>query len=171
MNLDGPLRELQGILKKIKDEDKRYEIKNVAFVNFLMQPHGDMTRFIRKIKTVVSSNFLNDYLEEQLDIAEKVLDRLPEEGKMTNEVIKKEFRSDEETKEILKNSLDKAEMKAKSTESRNKPLQFLGKIEDLLEAIDTNIFMKLKDEEKNEILGKINQIEVLLNQIREDANV
>ncbi|WP_282192248.1 hypothetical protein [Romboutsia ilealis] len=171
MNLDGPLRELQGILKKIKDEDKRDEIKNVAFVNFLMQPHGDMTRFIRKIKTVVSSNFLNDYLEEQLDIAEKVLDRLPEEGKMTNEVIKKEFRSDEETKEILKNSLDKAEMKAKSTESRNKPLQFLGKIEDLLEAIDTNIFMKLKDEEKNEILGKINQIEVLLNQIREDANV
>lgn len=171
MNLDGPLRELQGILKKTKDEEQRDEIKNVAFVNFLMQPHGDMTRFIRKIKTIASSNFLNDYLEEQLEIAEKVLDRLPEEGKMTNEVIKKEFRSDEETKEILKNSLDKAEMKAKSAESRNQPLQFLGRIEGLLEAIDTTIFMKLKAEEKNEIIGKINQIEELLNQIREDANV
>lgn len=171
MNLDGPLRELQGILKKTKDEDKREEIKNVAFVNFLMQPHGDMTRFIRKIKTVVSSNFLDDYLEEQLDIAEKVLDNLPEEGKMTNEVIKNEFRSDEETKEALKRSLDKAETKAKSTESRNKPLQILSKIGDLLETIDTYIFMKLKEDEKNEIVCKIDQIDELLNQIREDANV
>lgn len=171
MNLDGPLRELQGILKKIKDEDKREEIKNVVFVNFLMQPHGDMTRFIRKIKTVASSSFLNDYLEEQLDIAEKVLDKLPEEGKMNNKVINDEFRSDEKTKESLKRSLDKAEIKAKSKESRNKPLQTLGKIGDLLETIDTNIFMKLKEDEKSEIVSQIEKIEELLNQIKEDTNV
>nr|WP_317333466.1 hypothetical protein [uncultured Romboutsia sp.] len=171
MNLDGPLRELQGILKKIKDEDKREETKNVVFVNFLMQPEGDMTRFIRKIKTVASSNFLNEYLEEQLDIAEKVLDRLPEEGKMTNKIINEEFRSDKDIKESLKMSLDKVETKAKATESRNKPLQTLNRIGTLLETIDTNIFMKLKEDEKSEIIGQIEKIEELLNQIRADANV
>ena len=55
MKLDGPLRELFAILKNIKDEDKRQEVKYIVFTNFLMQPQGDMTRFVRKLKGVASS--------------------------------------------------------------------------------------------------------------------
>ena len=53
MDLNGPLVELQGILKNIKDAERREEVKYAVFTNFLMQPSGDMTRFVRELKQVV----------------------------------------------------------------------------------------------------------------------
>lgn len=54
--IDGPLRELYGILKKVKDEDKKQELKYIVFTNFIMSPAGDMTRFIRNLKKVTNSS-------------------------------------------------------------------------------------------------------------------
>ncbi|MDU6114989.1 MAG: hypothetical protein E6649_11235 [Paeniclostridium sordellii] len=174
LDLNGPLVELQSILKKITDEDEKEELKNIVFVNFLMQPEGDMTRFIRKIKTIASSNYIDGYLEEQMDIAEKVLDKLeeiPQNKPINNNIINNYFRNDEKIKEDLKRSLDKAETKAKSKASRNKPIQTLDKVADFLDTIDTNIFMKYNDEEKNEIITKVEIIKNVLDKIKEDANV
>jgi len=171
MDLNGPLVELQGILKKIKNENEKEDIKNAAFVNFLMQPQGDMTRFIRKIKTVANSKYLGEYLDEQMEIAEKVIDKLPEVGKLTKKVINEIFRSDEKTKDELERSLNKVEMKAKSTETRNKPLQTLEKVGDLLETIDTNIFIKLNEEQLASVVTQVDKLEELLNVIKEATNV
>lgn len=171
MDLNGPLVELQGILRKIKNKDEAENIKYVVFTNFLMQPQGDMTRFIRKIKTVASSKYLPEYLDEQMEISEKVLDKLPEIGKVTRDVIKETFRSDEETKEELKRSLEKAEFKAKSSETRNKPLQVLEKVGDSLETIDINIFSKLNEEQMSSIVAQIDKLEEVLKIIREATDV
>ncbi|NLK94209.1 MAG: hypothetical protein GX275_03305 [Clostridiales bacterium] len=171
MGLDGPLRELYGILRKINNEDEAENIKYSVFTNFLVQPHGDMTRFIRKIKTVATSKYLPEFLDEQMDIAEKVLDKLPEVGQVTKDVIKETFRTDEDTKEELKKSLEKAELKAKSSETRNRPLQVLEKIENHLETIDINIFSKLNEEQISSILSEVDKIEESLKIIRDAANV
>lgn len=174
LDLNGPLVELQLIIKKISDEDQRDEVKSIAFTNMLMQPHGDMTRFIRRIKTVAASNYLNEYVNEQMEIAEKVLDKLeaiPDNKVINHKVINEHIRNDEKVKDELKRSLEKAETKAKSKESRNKPLQTLEKIADFLETIDTNIFMKYNEEEKNEIINKVESLKDSLDKIREDANV
>lgn len=174
LDLNGPLVELQSILKKITDEDQKEELKNIVFINFLMQPESDMTRFIRKIKTIASSNYIDEYLEEQMDIAEEVLDKLeeiPQDKPINNNIINNHFRNDEKIKEALKRSLDKAETKAKSKASRNKPIQTLDKVADFLDTIDTNIFMKYNDEEKSEIITKVEIIKNVLDKIKEDANV
>ena len=174
LDLNGPLVELQSIVKKVSNEDQRDEVKNIVFTNMLMQPHGDMTRFIRRIKTIASSNYLNEYASEQIDIAEEVLNKLEvisDNEMINNKTINEHIRSDEKIKDKLKRSLDKVETKAKAKESRNKPLQTLEKIEEFLEIIDTNIFMKYNDEEKNEIINKIESIKEFLDKIKEDANV
>lgn len=171
MDLNGPLVELLGILKKNKNEDQGEEIKYAVFTNFLMQPHGDMTRFIRKIKSVANSKYLDQYLEEQMEIAEKVIDKLPEVGQVTKKVINEVFRSDEDTKEELKRSLDKAEMKAKSTETRNRPSLILERVVDSLETIDINIFSKLNEEQIASIVSQIDILEEKLNEIKEYINV
>lgn len=170
MGIDGPLRELYSILRKINNDDEAENIKNSVFTNFLVQPHGDMTRFIRKIKTVVTSNYLTEFIDEQMNIAEKVLDKLPEEGKVTKEVIN-EVRADEDTKEELKKSLEKAELKAKSSETRNKPIQVLERVGNHLETIDINIFLKLNDEQLSSIISQVDKIEETLKIIRDAVNV
>ncbi|MBU3131030.1 hypothetical protein KPL40_01080 [Clostridium gasigenes] len=171
LDLYGPLVELQGILKKIKTKNEKEEIKCAVFTNFLMKPHNDMTRFIRKIKSVASSEFLPDFLEEQMVIAEKVLEKLPDVGQVTRKVINDVFRSDEDTKAELERSLDKAEMKAKARETRNRPLQTLEKVSDILETIDINIFTKLNEEQISSILSQVDKLEEKLNAIKESTNV
>jgi len=55
MNLSDPLKELYVILKKCKDNDVREDLKNVVFSQLLVQPFGDMTRYMRKIKKIASN--------------------------------------------------------------------------------------------------------------------
>ncbi|WP_447409976.1 hypothetical protein [Clostridium perfringens] len=166
LELNGPLHELYRILNNARNNYQKEDIKTVAFTNFLVQPHGDMTRFIRKINTVAKSKYLNEYLEEQIEFAEEILDKLPEEGRVTKKVISDIFRSDEKSRENLKRSLEKAEMKAKATETRNRPLQILEKTCDSIESIDVNIFSKLSEEQLSSIKAQIDLLEEKINELK-----
>lgn len=171
LDLNGPLVELYGILKKVKDEDEKDEVKNAVFTNLLMQPDSDMTRFIRKIKTVASSKYMREYLDEQMEIAEEVLDKLPEVGRITNKVINEAFTSDEETKNKLRRSLVKADERAKASINRNVPLSILQKAGDSLETIDINIFSKLNEEQISGIITQLDKLQELLEVVRAATNV
>ena len=48
-----PLEELSKLIKKCQSEDEIDDLKNIVFNNILMQTAGDMTRFVRNIKTLV----------------------------------------------------------------------------------------------------------------------
>lgn len=171
LNLNGPLHELHGILKKIKDEDRREEVKYAVFTNFFMQPEGDMTRFIRQLKTVAKSEkHLDEFVEKERAITERVLDSLPTDNSLTKEDIK-EFRKDENTKEELKGIMEIVTNKVKISDTKNKPLQILTKVYDSLEGIDTNIFAKLTEDQHADIIGKLDEIEQMISVIREDLDV
>lgn len=171
LNINGPLVELQAILKKIKDEDRKEEIKYAVFTNFFMQPEGDMTRFIRNLKQIATSpTHMEEFIEKESVIAEKVLDNLPSVGNVTLDTIR-EARKNEEIKEELSRTMDVVTNKVKVTATRNKPAQILGKVVDSLEAIDSNIFKKLSDDQLEEIVEKLNAITELVDNLREEIDV
>jgi len=166
MDLNGPLYELYGMLKKINNDDKKETLKFISFTNFLMQPVGDMTRFIRNLKLSTDSKYLNEFVEKEIKITENVLNKLPEPGKVNKEIIN-QLRSDCETKELLKQTMDVFTNKVKATEIRNMPVQILLKSGDMLDTIDVNIFMKLNEEQKGEISAQLDRIDGLIANIRE----
>ena len=49
-NIVDPLKELNTMLKRINDEDKKEDLKYSVFSQFLISPEGDATRYMRKIK-------------------------------------------------------------------------------------------------------------------------
>ena len=56
LNLYYPIEELYKMLKGFNDyDDRKEDIKSIVFANFTVQPEGDMTRYIRKIKKIVES--------------------------------------------------------------------------------------------------------------------
>ena len=166
LNVAGPLQELQAILKKIKDEDQRESVKYAVFTNFLLQPEGDMTRFVRQLKAVASSNYLDEFVEKELEIAEQVLDNLPEVGKVNKEVIN-QVRKDEETKRELRNTMDIVTNKAKASATKDKPNQLLIKAVDTIETIDQNILKKLSQEQKSDIKEQLDALENLIEELRD----
>lgn len=170
MDLNGPLVETYAILNKVSDEDKKQEIKYIIFTNLLMQPAGDMTRFIRNVKGIVNSNYIDEFIDKEIDVTEDVLDSLPEVGKVTTSEIAK-IKANEEVKEQLSRTMDIVSSKVKATETRNKPNQNLEKAVDLIDGIDKNIIKKLTEEQRENIKDNIERLEELLSDIKEAVNV
>lgn len=167
MNLNDPLKELNTILKQCKDDQKREDLKCVVFANFLIQPHGDMTRYMRKIKKIVSNaKFLDQYLDEQLGTTEKVCDLLEETPVVTEKVINEKIRTREDLKEDFAHSTEKWVSKADGDATRNRPAQQAEKAYEMLDTIDTNIFKKLSEEQKDDVRNRLDQIQKVLDHIR-----
>lgn len=168
--IDGPLRELYGILKKVKDEDKKQELKYIVFTNFIMSPAGDMTRFIRNLKKVTNSSYIDEFIEKEIEISEDILDELADVEKVNTDIIAK-ISSNEEIKEEFGRIMDVVTNKANVAETRNKPNQILEKAADSIEAIDKRIIKKLTEEQKDEIKDNLEKLEALIGELKEVVNV
>ncbi len=170
-NLSDPLKELHVMMKKINDDDKREDLKNSVFAQFLMQPFGDTTRYIRKIKKIASSNkFLNEFLDEQINITQKVCDELEKHPKVTNKEINL-IRTNNEIKREFEHSTEKYVIRVDGDTTRNQPIKQTEKAYDLLDLIDTKIIKKLNQEQKDEIREKLDMIDQIVLSIRSELNV
>ncbi|MGX6970135.1 hypothetical protein [Vagococcus bubulae] len=151
LELDGPLGEIPAILNKVRTEEEKEDLKLIIFSNLLMKPKGDITRFVRKIKTIADSEHVSDFVEEQLEFVEETAEKLVEFEDINSKVINNEFRSDEKLQNKMVQSLEKYEIKTKKDLTRMKPVQDMQKFYVTLENMDTNMFSKLSFEEQEEL--------------------
>lgn len=170
LKLDGPLRELQRILKKIHNEDKREDFKNIAFTNMLMCPSKDLTRHIRKLATIAESKYADEFVESELETAEDVINSLPAEGKVNNDSISL-LRGNSAINEKLNRTMEKFDNKAKISKSKNQPLQFMKKAIDNLSSVDLEIVKRLNEDQKSELMDSLEEIDGLLSDLKENLNV
>ena len=167
MNLNDPLKELYKILKKCRSDEQREDIKNVIFANLLMQPRGDMTRYIRKVGKIISNSKLSSgFLDEQLELAERVYDTLEGTPVVTEKVINENIRTQDALREEFAHSTEKWVSKADGDATRNRPAQQAEKAYEMLDTIDTNIFKKLTEEQKDDVRHRLDQVQESLNRIR-----
>ena len=162
-----PLEELSKILKKCRTEDEQEDLKAALFTNILMQPSTDMTRYMRNLKNIVGSDHQEQYLEEQHEIAERVLYKLPEVGKVNTTVIREQVRADTEITEEIQRSTEKAVTKVKKNETRNRPIQLAEKATTFLEDIDVNIIDKMNDSELKRMSRQLDRLEEVIAELRE----
>ncbi len=158
LNLNDPLKDLNSILFKIKDEDKREDVKNIAFAQLLIQPEGDMTRYVRKVgKIVTEDKFSDDYIKEQLDNTEKMINKLMDYSDISRKEIS-EIMADEELKRGFINATEKHLTKTNSYKVRNQPLDIIDKAQTHLESIDYHIFKKMENDKKEILENKLNEL-------------
>ena len=166
LELEGPLIELVAILKKCPDDETRQKMKISVFNNMLVKPENDITRFVRQIKSVVETEFLDDFIEEQIDLAEQVAEIIPKQVENAK-IIQENVRQNERIKEKLSHSMDKVVTKVKRVETRNKPAMMLEKSILALESIDVHILEKLEKEELEVVRNKMEVIKEHLLKIED----
>lgn len=172
-DLNGPLVELQSILKSTKDEDYKDQIKATVFANLLLQPSGDMTRYIRNIKGLVKepeTKYLDEYLEKSLPVVEEVVEELAKKETVDQEIIAT-LRKKEEPKEELRQATEIATTKVKAQQTKNLPLQNLSKAILMLKSIDMGIFAKLSESQQSDFIEKFQELKGLCNQIEGEMDV
>lgn len=168
LQLYYPLEELMKLIKKCHTEDEIEDLKITAFTNILMQTAGDMTRFIRHVKAIVGTEYQEEFFEDQKEIAAKVVDILPEQGKVTTTTIREVIRSNDEIVQELERSMEKTLTKVKKNETKNRPIQLAEKATTFLEGIDTNILLKMNDSELRRLDRQLDKLEQTIFKIREN---
>lgn len=169
LQLDGPIRELYGALNNISDEDKKQVFKYIAFSNLLMKPDDDMTRFIRNLKGISKSVYIDEFIEKEEDIAEELLDSLPENHKINSDTIS-EIRADETKKEEFKRTMKVVDSKVRVKETRDKPNQMIKNAIDSLKSIDVEIIKRLTDEQIEDMKSNLEILEEMLEDVKEAVN-
>ena len=164
LQLYSSFEELHKLLKKCTTEDEKEDLKNSIFCNIIIEPMGDMARFIRKFKDVIGSDYQEEFMEEQRELAEKTLELLPESGKVTTSVIRDVLRANENLRGEMERSIEKAKKK----ETHNRPIQLAEKATNALEDIDQNIILKMNDSELRRLDRQLDRLEKLLSEIREN---
>lgn len=164
-NIVDPLKELNTMLKRINDEDKKEDLKYSVFSQFLISPEGDATRYMRKIKKIASNDrFLEGYLDEQVDLVEKVCDILEAHPEVKENEIAK-IRSDEDLKRNFYQSTEKHLNKVNSDATRNQPIKLVEKAFDNLELIDLNILNKLSVLQVEEFSNNVKELKEKINNL------
>ena len=172
LKLFYPIEELYKILKGFSDNDERKEdIKSIVFANFTTQPEGDMTRYIRKISKIVkSSKFLDGFIDDQMEMTEELVDKIDAHPTVTEKVINDELRT-YGTVDRFSQSTEKWLAKTQSDSSRNQPAQLIDKAYNAIDSIDTNIFLKLSDEQLGVVIDKLDKLSNIIEQVRSELDV
>lgn len=170
LDLDGPLSEINMVLNKVKDEEQKEDLKNVIFNFIMVKPGGDMTRYIRNIKQLVNTLQFEPFLEEQLNHAEKVQEKIEEEDKVVDlKFLNEEIRGDTEIVEEISESYDKYQERIKKTETKSAPKKQLEKAIEAIQNIDEMILISLDDEKIEEFLETLNQLEEEVQAVKDEV--
>ncbi|MBP3276821.1 hypothetical protein [Kandleria sp.] len=167
--VDGPLRELKGVIKLISDEEKREEVKYIGFANMIARPDNDMTRFIRQIKPIVRSREIDDFIEEESEIVEEVLDGLGEKKVTMREI--DEVRANDSVKNEFKKIYEEHSEKVKVRDTKDKPSKLLSKAIQNISGVDSVIISKLNERDLMDVKEKIEDIERMILELKEEINV
>lgn len=160
-----PLKELNIMLKRVDDDIQKQKLKITIFAQFLIQPEGDSTRYMRKIKTIVTNrHFLTDYLFNQKSIVEKVKNVLKKYANLDKQDII-DIRSENSIKNDFLFTTEKTLNKVYGDLTRNLPIKQVENAYDSLGMIDLNIIEKLTPTQLEELSNNLNDLKLKIDEI------
>lgn len=167
LGVGATLIELPSLLKKCRTEDEKEDFKISIFTNLIMKPNGsELRNFVRGIKKIAGSDFVEDFLEEQKEIAIQIINKLPPVGKVSEKSIRETIGDNEKLNLELTKSAQKFIEKVNVKDIKNKPAELIEKAATSIENIDINILAKLNDTEIGKLEMKLNKLETLIENIR-----
>lgn len=169
LEIEGPIREVEAVLKKAKDDETMEDVKNIIFASILMKPKGDITRYIRDFKNIINSTYQDEFIEKQMDLTEKVLEKIDEAEEVNTEFINHEVRSQEDIKNEMVEDFEKYQERLKKNKTLNSPAAQLEKAILAIENIDTNIIKKLNDESYHKLLDTLSTLEDAVSSFKEEV--
>lgn len=152
------ITDLQSLLKKCATPEMKEKVKNAVFTNIMMRTIGDSRKYIRNLSQMMDTGFFTTYIKDQERIGKVIREDLDEAAPESKRDLDFFITTHEEAAENLQMSLDRSLLKAKKHETRNKPSRIVSKSITLLKDVDTNIFEKLTDAEKENLRGQLDRL-------------
>lgn len=161
------ISDLQTLLRRCATPEMKQRVKNVVFTNIFMKTIGDSRKYIQELGQMMSTGFFATYIKDQERIAGIIHDDLEEAAPKDKGGLDFFVNNHEDAAETLQLSLDKSLLKARKHETRNRPSRIVSKSITLLKDVDTNIFEKLTENEKENLRGQITRLSAVVGRFDE----
>ena len=119
LKIDGPLGEFSRILKKWDSKRDKELIKQLMFANMVVQPEGDITRYVRDFGSVAGTDAASDFKAAEQEAMANLLDRMGPEP-LTREKVS-DLRADDQLVDEFTRAGDRARETVKRIKRMDTP--------------------------------------------------
>lgn len=166
LSLGSLFHEMPAIMKKCSGEAQREEVKTILYANILVEPKGDRVRFVRPIKQILESEEAENFIEQEVDLAAEVVERLEEHPDTDIMDAIQELRSDAEFSNQFVETLQGSEREAKRQKAIGSPADSIKKALKDLDQVEESIFSQLGEGDLYEVKRNIEQLSARVAQIQ-----
>ena len=158
-------QEMMPALKPL-DADEKETLKTTAFNNTLMRAIKDQRKFIRDIRGLIKNDTYKSYFEEQKSLGAKIAEKLDAVEIRSKEDLDHIADENSVLTEQLKESMERALLRSRTQQLKNKPSENVRKSVDLLMDIDPRLFGKMGEEGKEELKAELLELERIVMSFR-----
>ena len=161
--------ELVPLVKRCESEESKNELKRSVFSNTMMGSFADQKKYIRNVKAMMDSGLYSSYMKKQVEIADEIEEKKKERPIKNKRDLDEFIKDNEELSEDLQISMDRSLLKSKKAQTKSRPSQIVNKSLSMLMDVDTRIFGKLSDVEKEKLHTQLHKLTDVVSLIEDEV--
>lgn len=159
-------QEMMAPLRSLDDQGKQ-QLKVIAFNNAMMHAMPDQRKFIRDIKKLIKNGTYDTFFEDQQKWADVIKSEYDQAEIHTKEDIDRFAEQHGSITEELQMSMERALLKSRSQLLKNKPAENISKCISLITEVDSRLFSKLDEEEKENIQAELEELKRIVERFQQ----
>lgn len=159
-------QEMMTPLRSLDDQGKQ-QLKVIAFNNAMMHAMPDQRKFIRDIKKLIKNGVYDTFFEDQQKWADVIKSEYDQAEIHTKEDIDRFAEQHGSITEELQMSMERALLKSRSQLLKNKPAENISKCISLITEVDSRLFSKLDEEEKENIQAELEELKRIVERFQQ----
>lgn len=173
LQLDASIFEIYNIKQKVADEETWEKAKVVLYENMLVKPKGDIKFVMRDIKSILNSEYFDEYYDKHIKYAKPLDSLLKNTDDIDSDYVINEIRTNDVLKKNLADNVDTYAAQVSINNIKKQPIDKMNDIAESLNKIDTEAISHMSSNDKNDFIeafndvkNKIIEIEKILNEIK-----
>jgi hypothetical protein len=161
--------EMVPLVKRCESDESKNELKRSIFSNIMMGAVVDQRKFIRNVKSMMDSGLYSSYIKKQTKIVDEIEEKRKERPIANKRDLDEFIKDNEDLSEDLQISMDHSLLQSKKAQTKSRPSQIVNKSLSMLMDIDTRIFDKLSDGEKEKLHTQLHKLTDAVSLIEDEV--
>ena len=158
-------QEMMTPLKQLNATEKQ-QLKIIAFNNAMMKAIPDQRKFIRDIKGLIKNGTYTTFFDEQQTLSQRISEQFATLEVHAKEDIDRFAAENPGIAEALQRSMERALLRSRSQQLREKPSEHISKCISLLQDVDLRLIEKMNTEERDDLKASLDELTKIIHSIQ-----
>ena len=164
LQLDASIFEIYNIKQKLSDEEWE-KAKIVLYDNMLAKTVGDIKQLMRDIKSIINSEYFDDYFDEHYEASKPLRQKLKDVEILDSDFVKDSIRSDENLKKNLLSACENYKYMVAKTNIKRLPIEQIEDAYGMLNKIDLDSITHMVGEVRQQFIENYKQVKDKIDEI------